>query len=174
MTTMKAKKEQHPKMLPCWQSHGVHSPGPVFAYFISMKGFAILISTWQHRRLELIFAIQLPPGGKWPKADRGIGGNVPTRRLPPSGIRLARDRRMPPPPGGRQGPGGVSRRAARLTATRISPPQNAKLKSQNSLGARWRKCAGRAGRLLWQPPNFGRALAFPPIVPYNAPRTRDF
>ena len=58
MTTMKAKKEQHPKMLPCWQSHGVHSHGPVFAHFNSMKGFAIFISTWLHRRLELIFAIQ--------------------------------------------------------------------------------------------------------------------
>ena len=58
MTTMKAKKEQHPKMLPRWQSHGVHSLEPVFAYFNSMKGFAILIPTWLHRRLELIFAIQ--------------------------------------------------------------------------------------------------------------------
>ena len=45
-------------MLPCWQSHGVHFHGPVFAYFNSMKAFAILISTWQHCRLELIFAIQ--------------------------------------------------------------------------------------------------------------------
>ena len=63
MTTMKAKKEQHPKMLPCWQSHGVHSLEPVFAYFNSMKGFAILIPTWLHRRLELIFAIQPNIGG---------------------------------------------------------------------------------------------------------------
>ena len=36
------------------------------------------------------------------------------------------------------------------------------------------KNGGPGGRLLWQPPNFGRALAFPAIVPYNAPRTRDF
>ena len=59
MASTEAKKEQHPKMLPCRQSHGVHSSEPMFAYLNSIEDFAILISARQPRRLELNFAIQL-------------------------------------------------------------------------------------------------------------------